>query len=62
MVERHRGLKDGLWQCSMMGDPRNILVISSMCVYYILFPRIFLLYLIYKLLFSVVSAAKHELL
>lgn len=52
MVKRQRGLKDGLWQCSMMGDPRNILTISSICVYYILFMRIFLLYPVYCILYT----------
>lgn len=63
MGKRQGGLKDGLWQCGMMGDPRNILSISSMCVCYILFSRIFILYPVYKLLFLLfVLAAKHDLL
>lgn len=31
---------DGLGQCSVMGVPRNILRMSSMCVYCMLFPTV----------------------
>lgn len=35
-VKRQGGLKNGPWQCSMAGNPRNILSISSVGVCYIL--------------------------
>lgn len=51
-VKRQGGLKDGLWQCSVMGDPRNNLSISSMLVYCIQSTRIFLFYPVYYILYA----------
>lgn len=41
MVKSQVGLKDGLWQCNMRYDPRNITSISSMGVYYIVYTSCF---------------------